>query len=811
MAKDFSKFQSFLLWIIEIGTFLILLTPLLVWKGVLHPYVFPKAIAFQVIVEIIFVAWLFLSARRSEFRINWRQPIVIAIFGFIAVNLLCLPFSSDLGRSLWSTTQRMMGVVNLIHFGMWFLVLTSTFKTRPFGQAQGDKTSWTPDQARGDSEKNVQDNKNVVIPASEPGSMGVVGSGVTMHSEWKSWRSVFIVTTIVGTIVSLGAIPEWASGDRIRTMATLGNSLYLGAYLMLVAFINALVVLKISGKIRWLFVASLVAIIFAILTAGNRSTLLALVVGLVIVLGYLLWHLKSRRGRIITLAIVSVLTIIFASGLTLRFTTDQKWGNQHLPFYARRVVYSNFDPVRLTIWNQAWLAFRQRPVFGWGLENIANPINKNIDFVGRDKAATDFWYDRVHNQFLEMLATVGVVGFLAYLGLYGAVFCVLYRGYRRWSLWSLSDHKSVLQSEKIELVVLASAFLAYIVQVFFSFDMPAQFMMLVLLMAYINACHPGLDPGSTTSMDPGSGTAQLPSGAGVTTRKTFGVALMIVLVFCEYKLNLLPLVKAWQGTTATQYLFVAPEKSLELYQKSVSPRTFIVPEIDLRMVDASELVLNRLAEAPKAQEGFVRFAAAELERVALENPTNYKLQFRAMSIERLTSVYDPNFLATSKRIGSQALALGPRRPEVYKELALAAILEGNQSEIERLMKETLDRTHALKIGETHFSFAEAYLKVENYEEMFKGIELAKPKYRIVQETNFLLNLARCLEKGQKMPEALKLADYYAARQKTVSDVLAARVVIYAKVGDKKTAEKFLAEFEKIDLAGARQVRSYLGW
>ena len=52
--------------------------PLLVTDGVLFPFIFSKALAFQVLVEVALTCWLVLLLFIGKYTVPWRHPVLVA-------------------------------------------------------------------------------------------------------------------------------------------------------------------------------------------------------------------------------------------------------------------------------------------------------------------------------------------------------------------------------------------------------------------------------------------------------------------------------------------------------------------------------------------------------------------------------------------------------------------------------------------------------------------------------------------------------------------------------------------------------------
>lgn len=116
--------------IIKTGIYLILFIPLLVSPSTLYPYIFGKAIAFQIMVEVLFIFWLILLAQ-DKIELKWTKTNIALLVFFVVLGLSTL-LSLDIRQSFWSGPERMTGLFNWLHFGLYFLILTTLFKEKDF-------------------------------------------------------------------------------------------------------------------------------------------------------------------------------------------------------------------------------------------------------------------------------------------------------------------------------------------------------------------------------------------------------------------------------------------------------------------------------------------------------------------------------------------------------------------------------------------------------------------------------------------------------------------------------------------------------
>jgi len=247
--------------IIKFGIYLTLFTPLLIAKSTLFPFIFGKAIAFQIIVEVLFILWLILLVQ-GKIEVRWtkirtlpgknlvfslRSKINIALLVFFAILILSTLLSLDITRSFWSTSERMTGLFNWLHFGAYFLILSTVFKKRDF-----------------------------------------------------TW--LLRISLFVSVIISIYALIDWMP----RLQGTLGNPGFLACYLLFNLFFALYLFFKnknIYWRISYILISILNFIVFYL--TRTRGAYLGLFIGLL--LFAFLFALKSSKKIGIALLIAFIL------------------------------------------------------------------------------------------------------------------------------------------------------------------------------------------------------------------------------------------------------------------------------------------------------------------------------------------------------------------------------------------------------------------------------------------------------------------------------------------------------------------------
>lgn len=414
IEKIETKYKKFL----QILFFLSLISPLIVDRRLFYPYVTGMALYFRLITEALFVLWLIfiflypkyrlklLTADGSDKRTKWQLNYLIAA---VLIYLLSLGaatyFSSNPYLSFWGDAERMMGLFGILHFFALFFVGTSIFR------------------------------------------------------EKKEWRRLLIAFCAASLAVCLYGILQRFGLTSIkpgasRILATVGNAGILAAYLIFGLFFSAYLALtEQKNNWRWVFGASALVHLIAVIMTGTRGAYLGMAAGFLFGGVIIIFHSlrgslpkgtaarqakraavlcgetaagqnKKLRNRIVAAAIALVLVY---GGLFL--CRNQSWVKNNL--YLNRLTAFSLSDVtvktRIMSWRWGLAGFRDKPILGYGLEQFAIPYNKYFQAEYYNYAAGDTYFDRAHNIVVELLATTGIIGLLSYFLLLSMIFYSIYK------------------------------------------------------------------------------------------------------------------------------------------------------------------------------------------------------------------------------------------------------------------------------------------------------------------------------------------------------------------------------------------------
>ncbi len=285
--------------------------------------------------------------------------------------------------------------------------------------------------------------------------------------EWYYLLSYFVVLGVILSFVYLG-------GDN-----RIGNTAYLSGYLLFNLFLALLLFIKSKGYYRFLWLFSLIPIFLALYKAKTSGAFFGLAFALVLLLFLFGILMEKRIYRIWTW---SILIIFIFSTILLFSQRDSDWFRDHRLLSGLTFDKPTFQ-TRLVSWEGAVKEIPNNWFLGVGYGNFAHVFDKQFDSRFLDYARDETYFDRAHNNLIDITATTGVLGLITYLSIF--VFLLYY-------LWLLlkkrgmkiraNENKDFSVKEIIILIALISA---YFIQNLAVFDTQITYLSLMLVLAYI--------------------------------------------------------------------------------------------------------------------------------------------------------------------------------------------------------------------------------------------------------------------------------------------------------------------------------------
>jgi MFS family permease len=291
----------------------------------------------------------------------------------------------------------------------------------------------------------------------------LVATHLRTRRQWQraSYAIVLAATATAGyaLLQALDLDPRWFPFTEGRVYSSLGNPIFLAAYLAMTIFITALVVRGLIMERRsqqprhsrgatlrlWVIVGAGALQFVAILLSQSRGPLLGLLVGTYLIV--LVGATASRGSKLsdekrpgstgVWWGTVIATGVVFLAFTWSAQSESLSRSVEDVPVLGR--ISSAFDieasPGRLEIWRSVTSLIgsaepiqapggpldglaRVRPLIGYGPDTLELAIGRHIT---DELAALEAVPDRAHNATFDVIAMHGVVGYALWVLLYGAI------------------------------------------------------------------------------------------------------------------------------------------------------------------------------------------------------------------------------------------------------------------------------------------------------------------------------------------------------------------------------------------------------
>jgi O-antigen ligase/Flp pilus assembly protein TadD len=600
------------------GLFAILFVPFIVATPFFFPFITGKAFAFRILVEIVFALWVVLALRDPSIRPK-RSLMLYALLGLIVSLGVSALLGENPAKSFWSNFERMEGLISFLHFGAFFVVLSSVFR---------DEKLWKR----------------------------FFGASI----------GVSVALALYGAL-QLGGVFAINQGG-VRVDATFGNATYLAIYMFFHFFLTLIALVRWQPGTLTKFALGVALALQALMIfyAATRGTILGLVGGLFLAsIIFVIFSDKNVQLRKAGAAILAALVLLVAVFFVAK-DTPLVQSNEVLTRLAQISLHEG--QTRFTIWGMAWRGFLERPVFGWGQEGFNYVFNKYYEpsLYGQEP-----WFDRAHNEFIDMALAGGASGFLLYVSLFGLAL---------WYLWRPRNPFSV--SER----ALVTGLLAgYTFHNFFVFDNLMSYVLFLSILAYLTVRTTG---------------AATPVGAdkviAPATMNALSATIVIVLVAVLYAANVPGIVRASGLIKAIQPHCVNAKKTEVFCQvNGTTNPVAATQDLGINLDRFKRAVAGGGIGQQEAYEQLVQFALQIRTRNLITLSTDaFKTEVasftadsfaeeiaRAPEDARLRLFYGSYLrqsgdFASAERELAKALELSPRKQAIFFERGLLAFDEG---------------------------------------------------------------------------------------------------------------------------------------
>jgi O-antigen ligase/tetratricopeptide (TPR) repeat protein len=643
------------------------------------PYIFPKMLAFKILVEVIAALYIILVLMDKRFlpKINWLH---IAVFSFLAVLLISSLLGVDIGRSFWGNAERSDGLISLAHFVVYFLILSSLLRK---------------------------------------------------EKEWLKFLDIFSISVFLmalyGFLQVFAPGPFFSTGGA-RVSSTIGNASFFAAYLIFGVFVALFLYFRkkqlddLKPFWKYCYIVNLLLILFVIFKTETRGAIIGMGFGVLAMAFLLIFLNKNKLVKIFSGALV---VLVILSGASLWFLKDTSF-IQNNPTLNRLANISYNDITtqsRILTWKASWQGWKERPLLGWGYENFNVVFDKNFPVPIYQDSGSQIWFDRAHNIIFDIGVTSGFLGLAVYLSIFGVAFLVLFKKRHAINLLpqeSPSKQDSALQKNYLLVSILGALLISYFIQNLFVFDTPATYLAFFTVLAFL-ASGVFWDEKDEESVETSYKVKDVPALPAI--------AIFILLLGSVWFLNILParanmdLAKALVNSKGPNAQYVP-----DLFKKAVQDDTYL--RFETRQQLAEFLYTASIPNfKPEDYWSVHQFAISEMEKSVKETPLDVKNYLHLIILYNNAAKYAPDaqtvnsLMQKSLSIGAKAIQISPMRPQIYFQLGQTYMnLNEKDKAIEMLEKAV---SISPNVAEAHWNLGAGYLLVGQKDKA--EIEFAKVK------------------------------------------------------------------------------------
>lgn len=410
--------------ILKVGVIFSLVSFFIISRSMYFPYITGKQIYFNILIEVLTVLWLALIVKFPEIKPK-KSFITWGLLAFFSALLISTIFSVDFNMSFWGDAERMLGWFPIVHLLALYFITITVFRT---------KRDWS-----------------WLLSSSLVAAVGL---------------SVYAIVTNQGAKSS-------GNVNMTSNISTLGNATYVAGVMIFNFFFAWYLFFQTRSKIlRGLILTAVLFILYAFFYADVSGSQAGWVLGVIVTLGLagVLHENKQVRkwtwGGLAVLLVAIVLLFTFRSAPVF---DNNKVGKILRDFNSNNVSFR----ARTYAWRAAVIGFKDYPIVGNGYGNFADHFDRYFKAPFYQWTINEEYYDRAHNNILDILSTGGLLSLLAYLSIFVALAYYLIKGYRQRKI-------SVL-----EISIMMGIFISYFVHNLAVFDALANYILLFFSISFV--------------------------------------------------------------------------------------------------------------------------------------------------------------------------------------------------------------------------------------------------------------------------------------------------------------------------------------
>jgi len=724
--------------ILKWGAAASMLSMFLVFKNLLFPFITSKQISFNLIIEVLLIFWVALIIKYPQYRPK-KSLVSIGLLSYFVILIISCFTGVEFNLSFWGDIESMLGVFHLLHFLALYFIIITVFRTR---------------------------------------------------EDWK-WFFIYLVT--LASFVSLYAI------TNNKPDSTFGNATYTGTFFLFSTYFCLLLFFgEKNKKLRWIYLLPLLLSLWGFKLANISGAFVGFGSSLIAML--FLYTLLSNHKKLKIIFGVLFLTITIAT-VTILF--NQKSDFVRNSSFLTPFTEINFDNptlnTRLLSWKAAAEDFKNHPVLGTGYGNYSVTFDKYFDPKFYNYTRGETYFDKAHNNIVEIVATTGILGLLTYLSIFAALAYYLVAGYRK---RKISIH---------EFVMVSCLLTAYFIQLLAAFDALVTYLVSMTTFAYVyylyNRGNEDEEKKMKRSMD---GTTVFGSKE---IYALFITGVVMILIAYQYNIKVYWML---DETIVGQRAYSEGKisETIEAYKKALAPGTILDRDSRSSLINlfaANPMAINSVEESKR--EEMINYLVSLAEANVKYNEHDSMMQMMLAQIYNMAAIYYmPNgdkgdakkfyeYSDKSLQAIDASIDASPRRIPIYFQKAQILLTRGDKEKT----IETLQYATTLNplYPDSFCYLGRAYLLLnqekEAYDNIGKCIDLPAAG-EVLNSAQLIQQYLAHYKDVKDWPRVIKLYGFLTAQEPTNAENWVELANLYKNQGDKEKAKAAAEMAIKIDPA-----------
>jgi tetratricopeptide (TPR) repeat protein len=612
-----------------------------------------KVLLFRCLTEVMALVALLVWLRRPRLR---AEPLTLALGAYAVVLTLATLFGRNISQGFWGSYLRLFGLFTLLHGGVLYLVVSTHLRT---------DRQW----------------RRLL------GAVAVVSVLVCTHAILQ-WRG------LEGPVLSrLLGQPDFhwdtIASESYRPFATLGNSSYLGTFLVFATAFGLGTLFTLPQRCRW--PAGLLLAVLALVLALNQTRGAWIAVAAV-GLTFALLTARRERRRAIATACGGVAVAVLLTGIVCARFPNAPWvtANAVLTRLAHFVQHDRNSSgwYRLDMWRRVASDAAASPgslLLGYGPESYLLVASRSFVPAYADGAEGAQFMDSTHNILGDALVDGGLLGL-------AALVTVLFLGFRT----GVRGLRSAgTPAQRVVLCTALAALVGYVVQGMFLFNHVVTLVYLSVTLGLIAAAS-RRDWGVEREEDRvGVGVGVGVGVRGLAAGLRPGSIVLAAVVVAFVGLVLLPangrvyqaqaLKRRADELTAAGRIGEATTALREACRLVPYERTY-------RVALATSIAAGAppVGSDPAALQEAFRGAERELRRAIAMDPGDVRTYWPLGLLYQFWGPVDREKFAEGEAVYRQAAALSPRRQRTYWAWGDLKLTEGKRDDAVALYRRALE-------------------------------------------------------------------------------------------------------------------------